>query len=185
VPGSFDRIELTRVEADRKGSFEQVVTIPGDASEGDHLLSVIGKRGRARTSFTVTSPAGDTTPPTLESFSISPPTVDTSAGPATIAFTARITDDLSGVLRSGTISQVRFASPSGQSVTAVFYESTQVSGTPMDGTYEHAVTIPQFSEPGTWTLTGFYLADQVGNTRSLTPAEVAGLGFPISFEVTG
>ena len=41
--------------------------------------------------------AGDTAPPTVGSFSVSPGSVDTALGPQTVSFSARILDDLAGV----------------------------------------------------------------------------------------
>src|SRR6185436_7210099 len=134
--------------------------------------------------------ASDTTPPTLQSFEISPGAVDTTGGPATVTLTARISDDLSGVAASGAgagLSQLAFQSPSGTaSVLAVFYDGFNlISGTRLDGTYSRAVTIPQFAESGTWSLSHFLLYDQAGNVQSLTAAQVAALGFPTSFVVNG
>src|SRR5256885_2065663 len=90
----------------------------------------------------------DVTPPKLVAFSISPSTVDTSSGPVVITFSARITDDLSGL----SYASVRFQSASGGQARAVeFVGQNRTSGTALDGTYTTTFTLPQFSEQGTWT----------------------------------
>ncbi len=131
------------------------------------------------TSFTQTSGAGDTTPPTLVSFSFTPTTIDTSASQQTITFTARITDDLAGL----SYAYVEFDSPSGQYVTADFYSSTRVSGTAQDGTYQENVVVPRYSDPGTWTARYTSLRDQVNNARNLTSGDLSAAGFPTSFTI--
>ena len=132
--------------------------------------------------------AGDTTPPELAGFSWSPGTVDTSNGPVTFDVTAHITDDRSGAADNRLLAEVRFRSPTrGQFLDASFFGSSRTSGTPTDGTYQpvFAVTLPQHAERGTWTVEYFSLTDQAGNNRRLSATDLAGRGFPNSFEQTG
>ena len=126
--------------------------------------------------------AQDTAAPSLVSFSLSPSMVDTSAGPATISFTARVTDDLSGVSNA---SATFFSPSSAQAVGVNFGAGTRVSGDALDGTYVAQATVPSFSEQGTWTLISLSLVDNAGNGVSLTPAQVASAGLPTTFQVTG
>ena len=130
------------------------------------------------TTFQVTG-RGDTAAPSLVSFSLSPSMVDTSAGPATISFTARVTDDLSGVSNA---SAAFFSPSSAQAVGVNFGAGTRVSGDALDGTYVAQATVPAFSEQGTWTLISLSLVDNAGNGVSLTPAQVASAGLPTTFE---
>src|SRR5207249_3914551 len=51
----------------------------------------------------------DVTPPTMTAFSLTPTTIDTSAGQAEVAVSWSVTDDLAGV----TNAQAFFVSPSG------------------------------------------------------------------------
>ena len=129
---------------------------------------------------------GDFKAPQLASFSLSSGSVDTSAAARTITVTARITDDLAGNAGAGytsSQSQVSFRSPSGQSTFAMF---TDVSAPPsVDQTYSYAMTIPRWSESGTWTLQSLMLVDQVGNMRTYDASQVAALGFPTSFQQVG
>jgi hypothetical protein len=53
----------------------------------------------------------------------------------------------------------------------------------MDGVYASQLTLPRYSEQGTWTLQSFYIEDRVGNERRLSSEEMAALGFPTEFEV--
>ena len=61
----------------------------------------------------------DTTAPELQSFALSPATIDTSTASKAITVTARITDAGVGNAGSGSASQVSFRSPSGQRVFAM------------------------------------------------------------------
>lgn len=120
----------------------------------------------------------DLTPPSLRTLTISPTQVDTSVNPATVAVTARITDDLSGF----TTGWVQFFSPTGQQVG--FANFQLVSGTNLNGMYQANVTIPAHSEAGTWTLISVFLQDSASNVMFYSTAQLQGLGFPTSFQVT-
>jgi serine protease len=136
------------------------------------------------TTFTQTGSVTDTTPPQLQSFSLSQSSVDTSSSSQTITLTAHITDDLSGLAgNSGPPSGVSFVSPSGhQSVSAMFNTSNRSSGTAQDGIYQTTMTVPQYAEPGTWTVQNFILGDQVGNVQFLDKAQLDAAGMPTSFD---
>jgi hypothetical protein len=119
----------------------------------------------------------DSTPPILTAFSFTPTTLDTSAGPAVVTASVAATDDLAGV-RAVTVS---FASPSGQQIaqsTTLFPPATSVSGTV-------AVTFPQFSEVGTWTVSIVRVIDAVGNLSDYRITELSQLGFPTALVVMG
>jgi len=106
----------------------------------------------------------DTTPAELVELSISPSSVDASAGPVNVTVTARITDDLSG--NGDYTTQMRFMSPSGnQFVDAIFTEDYRISGDMLDGVYEYTMTIPQYAESGVWVANYFLSYDNVGNIQ--------------------
>jgi hypothetical protein len=134
------------------------------------------------TTFSQTGP-GDTQPPVLTAFGHSPDSVSTGGSPAQITFTATITDNLAGNGGSNP-SQVRFKSPSGQIVDALFGEPERTSGTAQNGSYSYTATVPQFAETGTWKVDYFLLVDQVGNLKILSEAAVAGMGFDTTFQNT-
>lgn len=129
-------------------------------------------------SFEVTS-AGDATPPEVSALTIAPDVVDTRSAPADVVFTARLTDDLSGVSLAGRCgggaSQVFLQSPTGRSAGALF---EHVAG----DEYRATAQLPRFADPGTWTVR-LILSDCVGNPRHLTSAELAALGLPGTFRV--
>ena len=126
------------------------------------------------TSLRVTSES-DTTPPRLRSFALVPPSVDTASSAAGVAANFSVTDDSSGA----NLLQVTFVSPSG-SITlhggVSFEPSTVFSGSAV-------VTLPRFSEQGTWTVGGVFLADAAGNTLALDGPGLAANGFPTTFLV--
>ncbi len=118
----------------------------------------------------------DVTPPVLVDFSFTPTTVDVTNGPATVTFTAHITDDLSGI-QQGT---VFLQSPAGGGYTGWF---GLLSGTTLDGVYQATVTIPQFVEEGTWTVCCLDLRDAVGNITVVHTAQLQAAGFPTQLTV--
>jgi hypothetical protein len=75
-------------------------------------------------------------------------------------------------------------SPSGQQISGSF--SKRISGTPLDGTYEATMTLPAYSEQGTWALAewgGLQLADKAGNRAYVNSATLAAAGHPTTIEV--
>jgi hypothetical protein len=124
--------------------------------------------------------AGDSTAPALESFAISPSSIDTSAGSRKVTVTARVTDAGAGLGDFG--ASVSFTSPSGQSAWASLGTSERISGDAQDGIYEADVTVPKQSEQGTWTASQLDLRDAVGNSRYLDATDLHDAGFPNSFE---
>ena len=76
-----------------------------------------------------------------------------------------------------------FVSPSGEQQTTFFDEGVKAAGSITDWAYVGALTLPQFSESGTWTLRYVYVHDEVGNLRDYEFAELRLLGLPSSFEV--
>jgi hypothetical protein len=104
----------------------------------------------------------DTTPPQLQSLSITPKTVDVSGEPQTINFTAHITDNLSG-FNWGVIT---ITSPSGNQSSAA--NAVSSSGNSLDGVWIFPITIPKSSETGTWKVTKILLQDSAGNDASYT-----------------
>jgi hypothetical protein len=126
------------------------------------------------TTFTETG-AGDTTPPSLQSLSFSPGSVDTSTGPASFEMEARITDGISGVGGAS----IWFRSPSGNQIFSVpFYASG-------DGVYRPGMpaVLPAHSEQGTWHLYQFSMNDKAGNRVDLNEATLAAAGYATTFEV--
>ncbi|MFY9570863.1 MAG: hypothetical protein WAV20_05655, partial [Blastocatellia bacterium] len=106
----------------------------------------------------------DIVPPQLVELSISPSSIDVTSGPQDVAFTIRATDALSG-FSSGSFAI--FSPSAGQAKFGSFGAFNRISGDEMDGVYQTVVTFPQFSEAGTWHISGVNLFDVVGNSRFL------------------
>lgn len=139
------------------------------------------------TEFTVNSVV-DTEAPQVSNFSLFPKNIDTSIGSQQILFTAQLTDNLSGVEKGDGVSpsQAMFVSPSGQQhQVAIFSSFERTEGNPLDGTYRSSMTLPQYSEAGTWTLWSFLLVDEVGNTEVLNADQLSAMGFTTEFVVEG
>jgi PKD repeat protein len=119
----------------------------------------------------------DFAPPRLGSLRVEPSSVDVTAGPATLAVSATITDE-SGL--GDCCPSFVFRSPSGaQAVSGLLLRT--------GGGDEFAgwVQVPQGAEPGPWRMDSFQVADVVGNFVFLTRFDLADLGFEPRIEVTG
>ena len=116
--------------------------------------------------------ASDTQPPVLTSFTFTPMAVNTTTSSATITLTAQATDDLSGVSSL----DPALTSPSGNNTYGC--GMSLISGTYLNGTYQCTITIPAYSEAGTWTVPYVFLGDSVGNVRWYYTADLIALGFP-------
>jgi hypothetical protein len=151
--------------------------------DGAEAISYFSSRGFPH-EITVTGTA-DLAPPALTEFAFTPTVVNISAAPQNITFTARFTDNLSGLDYPTT---VRFQSPSGaHQIYPYFDEYNRLSGSATDGVYQEVCTIPQYSETGVWTLHSLTMSDAVGNSTYLDGAEAisyfSSRGFPGQFVV--
>ncbi len=129
----------------------------------------------------------DVETPNVLSFDFDPKSVDTSTSSQDITFTVRLKDDLSGIGMSDDLvsywSGASFQSPSGeQRVSVSFHQNDRVSGTDLDGIYESKMTLPRYSEKGTWKLDYVSISDRVGNTKRLDKDDMTSLGFPTEFQ---
>ena len=122
--------------------------------------------------------AGDTTAPTLTSFSFSPAQVDTSGASAQIHFTATATDDLSGIEYVA----LGYRGPRGPTIGP---NLTLASGTDLSGSWTGSSTLFRYSAKGTYTLTDVYVVDRAGNVTRYGTAALAAAGYPTTFEQTG
>ena len=182
------------------GHYRSTITLPRYSEQGTWKLAHVGLVDMAgnRTSLSAAdmqaaglpttfeqTGAGDAAAPELRSFSVTPQSVDTSTGSQTITLEAHITDDLSGAAADGYtngVPEMRFVSPSGaQSTWTSFGPSSRISGTPQDGHYRSTITLPRYSEQGTWKLAHVGLVDMAGNRTSLSAADMQAAGLPTTF----
>ena len=119
----------------------------------------------------------DVTPPTLNGFTFTPASVNTTSTSASVTATAQISDDLSGVVEC----LVFFTSPSGKQSAGA--RLNLVSGTNINGTWQGQIFIPAYSEPGTWTVSEVSSSDNVGNGWLYSTAQLQALGFPTNLQV--
>lgn len=106
--------------------------------------------------------------PDIQYIDISPKTVDVSTANATVSVTLTTTDNLSGV----DLVTVSFKSPSGSTVGCSFNYPT--TGNRLSGSYSCNVTIPQYSEAGSWDII-IRAEDVAGNSRLRTTAQGIGI----------
>lgn len=127
----------------------------------------------------VTSEDQDLTPPDVVEIGFNPATVDVSGADQVVTITLRVTDDLSGF----GYSHASLISPSGKQTIYLGY-IPRVSGTALDGVYQTKVTLPKYSEGGTWYVSYLYLYDQAKNYRYLRGTDIKAKGLPSEFQVT-
>jgi hypothetical protein len=138
------------------------------------------------TTLTINS-TPDTTPPALAGLVFSSTAVNVSEGPQTIALSFNLTDDLAGVAfptgaNDNFVFQIR--SPSGkQSQWRAADDFRLISGTPLNGTWRITFPIPQYSEPGTWSINSLTLKDAANNSITLNAASISALGLSPSITV--
>jgi hypothetical protein len=142
---------------------------PGAWSATVTLYDIAGNSRTATAPGVNQSGAGDTTPPQLVSLAVSPPSVDTALASASIAVSARIADDMAGVSDGLGIaaSQVVFRGPTGaHHVRATLDIAHRANGDVLDSLFTVNVTLPRWSEQGTWSVESVELVDEVGNRAS-------------------
>ena len=127
--------------------------------------------------WTVNTETTDTTPPALGTFVVNTPTVDAGSGPALVQVTLVAADNLSGV---GSVF-VDLRSPSGNTRGSI---CARTSGTSLNGTYQCTSNLPQYSESGVWQFS-VRLSDVVGNSTTITNAQLIARGFSATFTNTG
>ena len=121
---------------------------------------------------TLVALAQDNQPPVLTNFTFSPTAVNTTTSSAAVSVTAQVTDNLSGVAEVET----EFLSPLGDQYQRCGMSLS--SGTNLNGTYQCTITIPAYSEAGTWSVDWFYVQDNVGNWQQYTTSQLQALSFP-------
>jgi hypothetical protein len=119
----------------------------------------------------------DTEPPSLTFFSYKPLSVDVTKAPATFNATSQAVDSVSGVSEVG----VSWESPNGKTYVGGGMRLT--SGTDLNGTWTATYTVPQYVEPGTWTIASMSLWDNAGNEQLYYASELQAMGYPTTLQV--
>lgn len=120
----------------------------------------------------------DTEAPVLVDFDFNPKSVDVTSGPSSVSCQISAHDAGSGVA----IAWCEFVSPSFQHVT--YCSGSLSSGTTHDGTWSCEAPIPQYTEPGTWSVWVVRIDDAWYNQRWYITADLAAQGFPTHLQVS-
>jgi RTX calcium-binding nonapeptide repeat (4 copies) len=135
--------------------------------------------------FTQTG-AGDTEPPQVVDFWMSPGTLQTSKGNRAIQFFIHVKDDLSGVgdTASSVFEELRvdFEPPHASEWGYFDGGMTQVSGTALDGVWRFDRTLQPDAETGTWTIPAIAAIDHAGNMTLLRDEELEATDWDLTFE---
>ena len=140
----------------------------------------------------VVSSQPDTKSPQLVSVKLIPSFVDTTSGPRNLILLTNFTDNLAGIdwtYRSTSPNAYNqagyfyYSSPSGRQTRSIGLAATPIAGTALNGAWKGTSALPQYSEAGTWTLTGGSASDLAGNTVYYDAAQLTAMGIQSSFEV--
>ena len=188
------------------GTFEGSVVFPPESASGVWTVSnvtigdVVGNTTFLDTAsltaagfptvLTVANSAADTEAPKVTALSMSPETIDVSAGAQQVLITLHLTDNHTGVVLGSSANcgdfTIRFRSPSGAHGRFVECHALHLrnGGTLQDGLWQGTMTMPRFSEPGAWQLSVLDFFDGEGNRTFLTAADLSTLGLPTALQVT-
>ena len=125
----------------------------------------------------------DINPPQLTSFDVISDSVVTSNQAQSIQVSLDAIDDFAGFHSASIV----FTGPSGKQAisTTIYDEYDRISGNRLNGKYQKSLTLPRFSETGTWRLRDISLYDKSDKAKYLSGAIMTGLGFDLDFDVTG
>jgi hypothetical protein len=168
----------TFTPASAPGSYTVVVVRLVDGL-GNRSITPAGSGESVNFSWTFeVSTTPDDEAPELEEFELSPDSVDTSGGPASLTFDARVTDDVSGL--SEICASLSFPGGGG-----LGYCGARISGNRLDGRYRASFPLVQFAQPGTYTVDEIHYRDRAGNLEFLSGDELEGRGFDLESQQTG
>jgi len=172
---------LTMPQHSEGGTWQLSFVAIGDSVGNNAVYDTAALAARGLpTGLLVEPEPGDVTSPALVSLDFSPRIVDANTSAAQVTVTLGATDDLSGL----GIGQLILESPSQEQVAGVWFDfRTPVSGDAYDGVFQGTLTIPQYSEGGTWQVRLVAIGDRVGNMSVYYAAELGARGFPVSLGV--
>ena len=169
---------ISRISGDEyDGIWEAEISIPAGAAPGEWNVSLfplrdtLGNSGSFGPSFGYqsffnvesTAEAPDVESPQLESWEVSPTTINVDYAAATVTVIFRVTDS------SGVESPLITASHSSGQSTG-FAAISRISGDEYDGIWEAEISIPAGAAPGEWNVSLFPLRDTLGNSGSFGPS---------------
>jgi hypothetical protein len=131
------------------------------------------------TTFTVTDANPDTAAPAISSITMSPSTIDVSAGPQTITVDVNFTDALSGFKNptSNVSFGFRLSSPTlRQHLLRSTAQWVLVSGTVNNGVWRVQLPVPRYAEAGVWRVTQMFSYDAAGNQRFFSDVDLGSFG---------
>lgn len=113
---------------------------------------------------------GDSQPPQVLDLAVDSQTIDASGGGASVTFTARITDDVSGY----NWGYIQAAGPNGNTEMRHW---TRQSGDANDGIYTATLSFSEYAPEGDWSL-AIALQDAADNGNTLTGSDLSANGWP-------
>jgi len=120
------------------------------------------------------SAQADVTAPVLVGLSFTPTTIDVSGGNQDVVFTWTLMDD-TGIGDGYTYLEI--ISPSDQTYWTFVYLSDITDGNMNYGVFKTIITLPQYSETGTWKIQYVFLRDELDNAQYLYTSDLVYLGF--------
>ena len=127
--------------------------------------------------------AADATPPQLLSFSVSPASIDSSAGTSTLTFSITAQDASNGIGASAAAaSGISLSLQSGSNI--ISKQGLPITGgTATTPVYQFSIAVPQFTPAGVYAI-ALTLTDNASNTVTFSSAALQQLGLPSTIAVT-
>jgi hypothetical protein len=196
-PGGFLRDVVLNEDAEEPSQF-QATTVVAAPQPGFYRLESVTLTDVRGNSGVLTKPefgdgfgpgtevyAGpDEEGPELLDFTISPPLVDASNGPATVTMSAHVSDPLAGARQVGPSLDIPSQEPSKVFGPGRYgYGMALTEGDLHDGVWSTQFQLPRHAAPGTYEIGRFDLYDRVGEYRHFERADLEAAGFPVTFAV--
>jgi hypothetical protein len=155
---------------------------------GNNLSAAQGFGTVPPISLTVSSSPFDVSPPAVNTYNLTPAFINTSTGDQNVTITLALTDNLAGLFDATSPfpfvnCNVGYVSPSGQQSHFSNGPTTVVSGTPTSAVVSMNIPMPQYSEIGTWSLSGLTCFDLANNQLFLSKADAQSKHFDIDLIV--
>ena len=127
-------------------------------------LTALGFNGNVNVTATA-----DNTAPSLNAFTFTPGSVDTTTAAKTVTMTADVSDAQSGV------NNVYVNASQPTTNHQAFASLAKVAGTAT--TYRGTMTVPRWQTNGTWHVNSVQVGDKIGNNRTYTYEQLGTAGF--------
>jgi hypothetical protein len=192
-------LTLTKTSGTLKdGNFETKIPLPRYSPQGEWKVNNVAVFDKAMNYVQVYEEAleeqglaasfmqtgiGDSEPPTITAFSVTPAKVDTTDATRKVHITITVVDEMSGISSEpGFLGNFGFYPvEGGNGLQAFVWTQDRISGTRRNGTYRSTSYLARYSAQGEWKFGDAWIEDAVGNRDWISAEEFEEAGFDPSF----